>query len=151
MRTYMILTAGLLLAVVPAMGQNDPLEKQLDASNVTSQTVYSDSYLHKAFCNYTMALNSTNDGLVESTIAYLAYLRLNMPQADLKDLGITISGLAESGRTPVIRYKAYLATMIFESPKSFSQMQNTNYTDSNEFFSSVASHAQRTLLGQNIK
>jgi len=151
MKTTTILTAALFLVSIPAIGQSDLPGKQLDGPYVVSEFSYTDAYLQRAFRNYAMDLNSANDGVVESTIAYLTFLHLSMPQVDLKRFEAMITKLAELGRTPVIRYKAYLATMVFESPGSFAGVQNAGYANSNQFLYNVASQAQMTLLGQNIK
>ena len=91
-----------------------------------------------------------NDGVAESALAHLTFLRIDLPQLDLKKIESTMINLAETGRTPVIRYKAYLASIVFESPASFAKALNTEAANSDLFFSVVASQVQKTLLGQNL-
>ncbi|HEY6951680.1 MAG TPA: hypothetical protein VI758_04690 [Bacteroidota bacterium] len=151
MKAYTIVAAGIFLVSLRALGQSDRSGIQHENPYFAKPAAYSETFLGKAFRSYAMNLNSTNDGVVETTIAYMAYLRLNMPKAEMGEIGGAISKLAESGRTPVIRYKAYLASVVFESPASFARGLKPEYADSNEFYSDVAAQVQRTLLGQNIK
>jgi len=151
MKTYAIVTAGLFLASLPAMGQSKGQEVQVDTRHTAVVWSYEDGYIQKAIDNYSMALNSANDGLVESAIAHLTFIRIDLPQRDLKKIERTIGELAEKGRTPVIRYKAYLANLVFESPATFQKVVTTDATDSDLFFSFVGSEVQKTLFGHNMK
>jgi hypothetical protein len=151
MKAYTMFVAGFFLVSVPTLGQSSRNGQQHDYPYVASLSSYSEGYVQKAIKNYAKALSSSNDGVVESAIAHVAFLQIGLPQLDLKEIRTTIVELAESGRTPVIRYKAYLASMVFESPASFVSALNTESNEGDLFFSGIASQAQETLLGQNIK
>jgi hypothetical protein len=151
MNAYTMLAAGLFLASVPTMGQNNRQGMQQEPPYFAEMSSHSHDYLQKAIKNYALALTSANDGVVESSIAHLTFFRISLPQIDLKEIRATMVDLAESGRTPVIRYKAYLATIAFESPASFVRALNAESAESDQFFSGIASQVQKTLLGQNIK
>jgi hypothetical protein len=151
MKAYTMLATGLLLVSVPAVGQSSREALQHDTPYVLSMSTYSDGYIQRAVKNYAMDLNSSNEGVVESAIAHVTYLRIGMPQVDLSAIRTSIADLAESGRTPVIRYKAYLATLVFESPSSFVNVLKTESNEGGLFFSGIASQIQKTLLGQNMQ
>jgi len=151
MKAYTMLTAGLLLASLPALGQSNGRGMQHDPASSPAVWSYEEGYIQKAIKNYAAALKSTNDGVVESAIAQIVFIRIGLPKLDLKTVEGTVTNLAENGRTPVIRYKAYLANIVFESPASFEKALNVETTNSDAFFAVIASQVQRTLLGQNIK
>jgi hypothetical protein len=150
MKAYTMLAAGLFLASIPALGQSRGDKMQHDSPHSTPAWSYNEDYIQKAIKNYAVAVNSLNDGVAESALAHLTFLRIDLPQLDLKKIEATMINLAETGRTPVIRYKAYLASIVFESPASFVKALNTEATNSDQFFSAVASQVQKTLLGQNL-
>ncbi len=151
MKAYKVLAASLFLVSIPVLAQSSRRGMQHDPPHSAAVWSYAEEYTQKAIKNYAMALNSANDGVVESVIAHLTFLRIDLPQLDLKKIEATLINLAETGRTPVIRYKAYLANIVFESPASFVKSLNTEATNSDLFFSDIASQVQKTLLGQNIK
>ena len=151
MKALGMFAAGLFLVSVPTIAQIQNRENALEALYFGPTSSYKTPYLEQAARNYAQALKSTNNGVVESAIAFSAYLRISSPGLDLRDIRRTITDLSENGRTPVIRYKAYLATVVFDSPMSFAGTLNDRYTDSDQFFTVVASQVHRTLLGHNLK
>jgi hypothetical protein len=88
---------------------------------------------------------------VESVIGQIAHMRIVLPQEDMKDIEASLTNLANYGRTPVIRYKAYLASLVFVNPGMFRQEAANDYASSDEFLSAIASRLQRTLLGFNAQ
>ncbi len=146
MKAYTMVAAGLLLASATAMGQSNQPRSQYFAS----LSSHSEQYVQQAIEHYVPLLSSTNDGVVESAIAHLTYLRMGMPERDFKEARSIMNKLSESGRTTVIRYKAYLSTIVFESPELFAQGVSAAPTESDEFFNDIAATVQKTLLGHNL-
>ncbi len=101
---------------------------------LSSKADYSATKLEKARKNFLASLNSENDGVAESAIAHVAHMRAMLPQEDLRDIEATVVELANGGRTPVIRYKAYLASLVFANPRMFSQEVTVDYASGDEFF-----------------
>ena len=143
MKTYTMVAAGLLIASANALGQKS-------APCFASISSHSEAYVQNAAGNYTLLLTSLNDGVVESAIAHLTYLRMGSPESDLSEAREIITTLAETGRTPVIRYKARLSMMVFESPELFAAGVNASSSESDEFFNEIAAKVQKTLLGHNM-
>ncbi len=150
MKAQIILAAGLFLVSVPTIAQIQNKDGRDDALYFGSTSSYKTPYLEQAARNYALALKSSNDGVVESAIAFSAYLRISSPALDLQEIRKSISDLSENGRTPVIRYKAYLATVVFDGPEVFESSLGGRYNDSDQFFTAVASQVHRTLLGHNL-
>lgn len=97
--------------------------------------------------NYMMALRSDNHGLVESATMQMTKIKLTVPTARFEDVKNVIDSLSVYGDTPSIRYKAYLASNVFENPTWFAAKAYSGYQDTNEFFAAVAAQLQERILG----
>lgn len=150
MKPYKAFAAGLLLVSATALGQSNRQSPTKDSPYFASISSKSEEYVQKATDNYTLLLTSLNDGVVESSMAHLTYLYMGAPERDLKKARIIIKNLAESGRTPVIRYKARLSMMVFESPELFADGVNAASNDGDQFFLEIAAKVQKNLLGHII-
>ena len=151
MKAYAMVAAGLLLVSFPATGQIVKHEGTNDGSYFGASCSYKTAYLEQAGKNYAMALKSMNDGIVESAIAHSTFMRITAPSLDLKENRTAIVRLSETGKTPVIRYKAYLATVVYDSPTSFQNILSKKYANGDQFFDVVASQVHKTLLGHNME
>jgi len=150
MKTYVMIASGLLLASLSATGQNLKPEEKTDTPSYGTVYSYEPSYLRRAEMNYAAALHSDCDGVVESAIAHTTMLRIVARWLDMSRVHSALVDLADNGRTPVIRYKAFLATAVFDNPAKFENTLMVKYTDSDQFFNAVASQVHKTLLGHNI-
>jgi hypothetical protein len=111
---------------------------------------YATANVPQAKKGFLWALKSDNDGAVESALAHIAQMRIMLPREEMKDIETALSQLAGSGRTQVIRYKAFLATQVFASPGLFQEEAAARYESGDEFFTAIASRLQRTMLGLNV-
>ena len=144
-----IIAAGLILAATMASGQTS--QTAAERPCLSSKADYSVTRLERARKNFIASLNSENDGVAESALAQVAHMRAKLPGVNLPDIEATVDELANSGRTPVIRYKAYLASLVFAHPGMFSQETAVDYSSGDEFFTAIASRLQQTLLSHNIQ
>lgn len=151
MKTYTIVAAGLLLASVSASGQPNQKAVLHGTGSYAVTPAYNEAYVQKAVKTYATLLNSDNDGVVASAIAHLALIKIDMPDVELDGVRAKIADLVESGRTPAIRYKAYLASIVFQTPEMFRGGSKVGSTVSDTFFREIASRAQTSLLGQNLR
>ena len=150
MKPYTMLIASFFFISVVAIGQSSQQELQRNTQYFSAISSHSEQYLQKGAATYTRLLTSDNSGIVESAIAHLAYLKMGLPKVDLTEARKIIADLAESGKTPVVRYKAYLATVVFESPELFVNGLTTGSSENDQFFLEIASRVQQTLLGHNV-
>lgn len=97
--------------------------------------------------NYKASLGSENDGVIESAIAHVVRMKMYLQAEDFSDLKGTIDWLAVSGRTPAIRYKAYLASLVLDNPGWFKEECCTEYAGTEEMFTALAKRLQQTLVG----
>ena len=78
-------------------------------------------------------------------------MQLLFPGDDLNEIELMMNLLANGGRTTGIRYKAYLASMIFQSRRLFDDLADRDYENGDQFFVVVANRLQQTLLGSDFR
>lgn len=147
MKARVIMIAGIFLATLPAMGQSQKGEEMVVGSCFGRISSYSKQHLVKAAGSYEAGLKSGNVGVVEASITFSTFLRVADPQLDLSNIRQELEKVAVSGRTPALRYKAYLATMVFENPQAFKSAWAVEGPDGSRFFTAVADQVSKSLLG----
>ena len=143
----MVLAAAamaVLASPAPAQLRNSPAPDQ-----VAGRVAYTEKAIHRIESNYMACLASANNGVIESAIAHSVRMRWAIPSARLEDLRSALVTLAASGRTPAIRYKAYLAGLVFDAPVMFTEEGSLKYTWDEDLFDAVSARAQKALLGCN--
>ena len=96
--------------------------------------------------SYSANLSSEYTGIVESTLAVVTMVKLDLPADELPLLRAKIKDLVTSGTTPVIRYKAYLAGAVFSNPTMFQRESSRSYSTPDEFFHALAETLSQTLF-----
>ena len=99
--------------------------------------------------NYTTNLESNYDCVVEASLAIVTMVKLDLPADEMPMLKAKIEDLVTSGASPVIRYKAYIASAVFNNPMIFKRESTRNYENSNELFGALAERLSYTLLSSN--
>lgn len=151
MKAFTAITLGVTLATSAAFGQVSVSQAADERPYLSNSLNYGSAKLPQAKKNILWTLGSDNNGVVESVIGQIAHMRIILPQEDMKDIEASLTNLANYGRTPVIRYKAYLASLVFVNPGMFRQEVANDYGSSDEFLSAIASRLQQTLLGLNAQ
>lgn len=146
MKTYTVIALGLTLAASMASGQESIRQDATERPHLSSTLSYTTTNLSKAKRGFVWTLKSNNDGVLESALAHIAKMRVVLPQEEMKEIEAVLGELASSGRTQVIRYKAYLATQVFASPSVFWEEAVAPHESSDEFFTAIASRLQATML-----
>jgi hypothetical protein len=108
---------------------------------------YSEARVRSIEANYGASLKSSNDGVVESAIAHCVEMRWAFPSAKLEDVRDGLGVLATGGKTAAIRYKAYLAGLVYDSPSIFSSESGQEYAQDEDLFAAVSVRAEKVLLG----
>jgi hypothetical protein len=96
---------------------------------------------------YAPALVSDNDGVVESGIAQSVNAKIAMPAGEFNKIRTALGSLAVCGRTPSLRYKAYLAGLVFENPSLFEGTDVRRFDSSEQLFASLSDRLQKVLIG----
>jgi|GEM_PF-1235272 len=139
MNKMMVIAAAALISAAGAVGQtayfsNEARHKCADLAKVEKR--------------YALCLRSENAGVVQSALAHAVNMKLMCPAQEFRKLKAEIRDLASSGSTPAIRYRAYLAGLVFENAAMFSTVRQAGYSNPEELFMSVASRVQVTYLGE---
>ena len=125
----------------------------LVAASVNAQSLNEGSYFEKPSTNidasrianiYTGNLSSSNQGVIESSLAHLAMMKLMIPASDLSAAQEVVAGMASNYSSPETRYKAFLASSVISQPNMFVGMENQKYGNADEFFGEIAATMART-------
>lgn len=104
----------------------------LVSTNIQAQPAAQE--LAKASCQYFIALNHTNDGVVESAIINVMKLKLVYPGGDYSKCIRKLEELTESGSTRLLRQKAYIAANFLKNPERFNWIESGLYDEISKFF-----------------
>jgi hypothetical protein len=99
--------------------------------------------------SYLEALNSPNDGVVQSAIGILLQWRLINPQEDLSKLERKISDLALNGSSPAVRFKASLASLVIDNP-AIVNFDAASCEDCGELFDAITGSVRQMMIGHNL-
>ncbi len=148
MKTTAMLFAAALVAAAPA-----PASCQAEASPAPNPAVspaqLSAREITRDERNYVACLVCPIDGVVESAIAQSVRMRWALPAAGLDEMKTTLEKLSTGGRTAAIRYKAYLAGLVFDSPVIFKGESGQDYMWDEDLFAAISGKAEKALLGYN--
>jgi len=94
-----------------------------------TQQVRTQQYLDKAIKAYEYSLDFRVPEVVESAIYNVLVLKKYYPNNDFDELKDLISDLAVDGKTATLRYKAQLASLYFEYPSMFENIEFEKTTE----------------------
>ncbi len=91
------------------------------ANNIWAQSAKT---LESSLPNYYKALNSGNDGMIESAIENLVKLKIMAPDLDYSKAAEKLEQLTEDGETDQIQYKAFIASLYLQHPERFNWLSS---------------------------
>jgi len=103
---YLITITSLILVTSIFAQPRDPIAKGID--------------------NYLLALNSKNDGLVESAIMNIIKLKMNYPERDYTTVINQLDRLTQLHANKIIRIEAYVVLTYLQYPERFDWLQKLN-------------------------
>jgi hypothetical protein len=103
--------------------------------------------LDKIEFKYAMCLESCNTGVIESALAHAVQMKLYAPEKEFEVLHAKVNSLSVNGCNPMIRYKAYIAGLVYDNPEIFKSEQVERFESPEALFSSLSNRLQVTLLG----
>ncbi|MGD0338931.1 MAG: hypothetical protein ABSB78_09095 [Bacteroidota bacterium] len=98
---------------------------------------------------YASSLSYPNNNIVEAALALVTMIKLDVPANKFSLIEDKIGDLVIKGETPVIRFKAYLAEMVFTDPDMFREEAVRHYENTDALFSALAERITKTLLSSN--
>jgi hypothetical protein len=87
---------------------------------------------------YAACLRSGHNGIIEDALSIVTMMKLDVPFDEFPNIEDEIKDLVVEGATPVIRYKAYLAGVVYDNPELFKEEATHQYGESKEFFSALS-------------
>ena len=115
------------------------------SATVFAQEIKTEKFLNKAKENYMRSLESKTHGVVESSIFVLLEMKEKYPDANYKTLIEKLNELAAEGTTPMIRYKAQLASLYFDFNNMFSDLKinDTDKQNPDSFFKKLSERLEQ--------
>jgi len=98
---------------------------------------------------YLYCLNSENEGVVISTLAFFARMNLYNEGFHPSKVQSEVTRLAEAGPSPAIRYRAYLVTMLLDNPGLFAEDGTHDYMSDDDLFQALSVRLSKSLLTLN--
>jgi hypothetical protein len=112
-------------------------------------TTMSEHRIETAKKSYLEALNSPNDGVVQSAIGIVLQWRLINPQEDLSKIERKISDLALNGSCPEVRFKASLASLVMDNP-AVVNFDAASCDDCTELFDAITGSLRQMMIGHSL-
>lgn len=116
-----------------------------------SMRAYQSADMERLERNFLGSLDHPVDGVVESAIREVTRLKLVQPLCCSESIVERLHELAIGGRTPNIRYKAALASIVFDNPSLFTREQFAEFTNGEELFGAIAHRLEKDVLTENIR
>lgn len=136
------ITIALLLFCSFSVAQNQETESSAPRKKATRNV-----QIETGIGNYLMGLRSNNGGIVESSIMGIVKLKILYPHIAFREIEGVLDSLVTNGKTPAVRYKAYLASNVCENPLWFADQRELQHLRTDEFFVPIAKKLQERMLG----
>jgi hypothetical protein len=117
----------------------------------SSKEEHKTAKLGKAVNQYCASLTHENAGVVESALAHLVRMKLFVPDLNSPEVAVAIRMVAVSGETPRVRHRAYLASLVFDTPGMFTEESSRLYNGPDDLFSSIAARTNVAYLSSENK
>jgi hypothetical protein len=104
-----------------------------------------------ASSRYVDCFHINNEGVVASALAHAVWMKLARPDMAFTNLRTEINALALAAPSVDLRYRAHLASLVFDSPALFKGIESMDLEGDVELFASVAGRVSYTLLEQKEK
>lgn len=139
MKISQVVTLGLVMCATSSAFAQSAFEGVLAEPAYFAQKASIESAdLGKIARLYEWALESKNQGVVESALAHLAHIRIVAPEADLGDVETSMTSLVRHADSYSVRTKAGLALRVFAQPGAFRNLADRDFNSPDELFEAVA-------------
>ncbi len=130
------------------------LAATISTTAVTQDRYFSDARRHRSVDlapvaqRYIESLRTGNDGVVKSALAHATWMKLMVPEQQFPALRSEIAALSASGSSPEVRYRAYLASLVFDRPAMFKGEEEKDFQYGDDLFASLSRRANIALIGE---
>lgn len=115
----------------------------------SSQARHRTADVDRAAQRFVESMAVGNEGVVESALAHAVVMKFCCPEHEFTVLQATINSLAVTADSPAIRYRAYLAGLVFDSPDLFAGEENRTFEGADELFQALAARVNIALLNHS--
>ncbi|KAF0162234.1 MAG: hypothetical protein A2499_13855 [Stygiobacter sp. RIFOXYC12_FULL_38_8] len=105
--------------------------------------------VEKNLKNFLLAMSCENTGVVESSIIICVELKALYPQYDLKKVEDKLNSLAVDGETPVIRYRALLASLYYSNYPIFANLKIVDKDNPEKTFRAIIDRIENYRVASN--
>lgn len=105
--------------------------------------------VEKNLKNFLLAMSCENTGVVESSIIICVELKALYPQHDLKKVEDKLNSLAVDGETPVIRYRALLASLYYSNYPIFANLKIVDKDNPEKTFRAIIDRIENYRIASN--
>lgn len=137
-----VVTLGCLAASAPLQEGYGASTPSIDRSTVAEFSAYRSLDLKRFEKPYVVCLRHAVPGVVESALRDVVLIRLAQPGAPCERIQEEVHRLAADGATPVIRYKAALASLVLENPAMFAVDSYLAFTTDADVFRHISKHLE---------
>jgi hypothetical protein len=104
------------------------------------------AHLVTAAARYVECLQSENDGVVASALAHAMWMKLGRPDMQFPNLRTEINALAVASPSESVRYRAHLASLVYDAPILFKGIESMDFERDVDLFAAVAGRVSYSLL-----
>jgi hypothetical protein len=141
MKTRQLILAASLIFATAALSYAQTIQPVLKNCSAAEKVRYDR--------NYASALRNANNGVVESALAIVTMMKLDLPSDNFPKIMNEVRYLITHGATPRIRYRACLAEEVFSNPAAFKVPATSTYHDYDAFFSALDESLSGPSLSSN--
>jgi hypothetical protein len=141
-----VLVAGAMVSandVVGSSGQTSTSDVLRTCSPVASYRMMQVAKYQPACV---ISLRHPIEGVVECALRDAMMLKIARPDVEVPNIRKEIDRLTTDGATQTIRYKAWLAKLVYENPDMFVAEANADFFTAEEAFAAVARRLEVSLL-----
>jgi hypothetical protein len=105
--------------------------------------------IEKAEKGFLFAMNSNHSGVVENSIFVSMELKSRYPEFEFKKVQAKLNKLAVDGETPVIKYRAQLASLYYSNYRFFSDLKIEDKESPEKTFRAIVEKLENQKLASN--
>jgi len=125
------LTVVLTLLITSLSFAQDNLVSTCKDSN---QLSISEKALCRGSISYLNALNSNNEGMMESAMTNIMIMKLYFPERDYDKFISKLSELTTEGESKQVRFKAFIACNYLKHPERYNWIEKDTFQVTTDFF-----------------
>lgn len=146
MKPLIVLGLAVVLSGASLSAQSKPDPGGVDRGPIARLQSYQDCDLQKLERRLLVSLNHDVEGVVVTTLREIAKIKLAQPNCTSDPIVSCVRDLVREGKTDVIRYKAYLTSVVLSAPHSFEAEGLADFRSDEQFFTALARRLETLAL-----